>query len=59
MALFDQLQRVKDFEDAVVASTALAGECEMVVTRNVADFAQALIRALTPEGGVWGGERSS
>lgn len=40
---------MKDFEDAVVACAALAGECDLVVTRNVEGFAEAPIRALTPE----------
>ena len=37
-----------DFEDAVVASLAEAGQCDHVVTRNVSDFAVSPVSALTP-----------
>ena len=37
-----------DFEDAVVASLAEAGQCDYIVTRNVPDFAGSPIPALTP-----------
>jgi predicted nucleic acid-binding protein len=37
-----------DFEDAVVASLAQAGQCDHVVTRNVADFVGSPVPALTP-----------
>ena len=37
-----------DFEDAVVASLAEAGQCDHVVTRNVSDFAGSPVSALTP-----------
>jgi predicted nucleic acid-binding protein len=37
-----------DFEDAVVASSAEAGQCDYVVTRNVSDFAGSPVPALTP-----------
>ena len=37
-----------DFEDAVVASLAQAGQCDHVVTRNVSDFAGSPVPALTP-----------
>lgn len=37
-----------DFEDAVVASLAQAGQCDHVVTRNVSDFAGSPVSALTP-----------
>ncbi len=40
---------MKDFEDAVVTAAALAADCEVIVTRNVADFDNAPIQALTPE----------
>jgi len=39
----------KDFEDAVVASAAEAAGCELIVTRNVADFGGSPVRAVTPE----------
>ncbi len=38
-----------DFEDAVVASAAEASACEMIVTRNIGDFAGAPVPAVTPE----------
>ena len=41
--------KMADFEDAVVVSAALSCDCEMVVTRNVADFTNSLLPALTPE----------
>jgi predicted nucleic acid-binding protein len=37
-----------DFEDAVVASLAEAGQCDHIVTRNVPDFASSPVPALTP-----------
>jgi predicted nucleic acid-binding protein len=37
-----------DFEDAVVASVAETAHCDYVVTRNVADFANSPVPALTP-----------
>ncbi len=39
----------KDFEDAALASAAEAAECTQIVTRNVADFADSPVPALTPE----------
>lgn len=39
----------KDFEDAAVATAAEAAGCEVILTRNVADFTASPIRALTPE----------
>jgi predicted nucleic acid-binding protein len=38
-----------DFEDAVVASAAEASGCEIIITRNIGDFAGAPIPAVTPE----------
>jgi PIN domain-containing protein len=38
-----------DFEDAVVASAAEASGCEIIITRNIGDFADAPIPAVTPE----------
>lgn len=38
-----------DFEDAVVAAAAVTARCDVVVTRNVADFERAPIQAVTPE----------
>jgi hypothetical protein len=38
-----------DFEDAALAAAAEASRCELIVTRNVADFASSPIPAQTPE----------
>ncbi|MGH7601058.1 MAG: PIN domain-containing protein [bacterium] len=38
-----------DFEDAVVASLAEASQCDLIITRNVSDFANSPIAAMTPE----------
>jgi len=38
-----------DFEDAVVASMAEASQCIFIVTRNISDFENPPIPALTPE----------
>lgn len=38
-----------DFEDAALASAAEAAGCDLVVTRNVADFGNSPVAALTPE----------
>jgi predicted nucleic acid-binding protein len=38
-----------DFEDAALASAAEASRCEIILTRNVADFASSPVPALTPE----------
>lgn len=39
---------MKDFEDAVVASSAEYARCDYVVTRNVEDFGGSPIPAITP-----------
>lgn len=39
---------MKDFEDAVVASCAVNAKCDYIVTRNMADFKQSPIQAITP-----------
>lgn len=39
----------RDFEDALVAAIAEAAHCDLIVTRNVKDFAGSLIPAVTPE----------
>lgn len=41
--------RFSDFEDSVVASLAEAAQCEVIITRNIADFKQSPVSALTPE----------
>lgn len=38
-----------DFEDAALASAAEASGCDLIVTRNVADFSASPIPVLTPE----------
>lgn len=38
-----------DFEDAALASAAEASGCELIITRNVADFHSSPIPAVTPE----------
>lgn len=40
--------KMGDFEDAVVASAAETMHCEWIVTRNVDDFAQSPVPAVTP-----------
>jgi len=37
-----------DFEDALVASAASSAECDLIITRNVEDFAASPVRALSP-----------
>jgi hypothetical protein len=39
----------EDFEDAVVATSAEAAGCEVIITRNLTDFASSPVPALTPE----------
>uniref|UniRef100_UPI004056B47C PIN domain-containing protein n=1 Tax=Candidatus Electronema sp. TaxID=2698783 RepID=UPI004056B47C len=41
--------RFSDFEDSVVASLAESAQCDLIITRNIADFKQSPISALTPE----------
>ncbi|HVT61744.1 MAG TPA: PIN domain-containing protein [Thermoanaerobaculia bacterium] len=41
--------RFDDFEDAALSSAAEAAGCELIITRNVADFASSPVRAVTPE----------
>ena len=38
-----------DFEDAVVASLAKASACDFIVTRNLPDFENSPVPAITPE----------
>ena len=37
-----------DFEDALVASAASAAGCDLILTRNVEDFAASPVKAMTP-----------
>jgi predicted nucleic acid-binding protein len=41
--------QLDDFEDAALASAAEAAGCEVIVTRNVADFGASPVAAVTPE----------
>lgn len=41
--------QIDDFEDAVVASFAEAFQCEHIVTRNLPDFENSPVTAITPE----------
>ena len=40
---------MKDFEDAVVTAIAAKTKCDVIVTRNIADFKRSPIEALLPE----------
>ena len=39
---------IRDFEDAVVASTAEQSRCSRIVTRNIDDFRESPVAAITP-----------
>jgi predicted nucleic acid-binding protein len=39
---------MSDFEDAIIAATALRETAEYIITRNVKDFGQSPIQAVTP-----------
>lgn len=41
--------QLHDFEDACIAATAYEGRCDIIGTRNVADFKMSPIPAATPE----------
>jgi predicted nucleic acid-binding protein len=41
--------RLPDFEDAIVAATAEASRCAVILSRNVADFKGSPVPALAPE----------
>ena len=38
-----------DFEDAVVAASAESAHCDIILTRNLVDFVQSPVPALSPE----------
>ncbi len=44
------LLQMPDLEDACIAATAYEGRCDVIATRNVADFTTSPIPARTPEG---------
>ena len=39
---------MSDFEDALVASAALSAGCDLILTRNVEDFAASPVKAMSP-----------
>jgi len=39
---------IPDFEDAAVAAAAEAAGCDLILTRNVADFLKSPVQAVTP-----------
>jgi len=41
--------KLTDFEDAAMASAAEVSGCELIITRNVADFGASPVPAVTPE----------
>jgi predicted nucleic acid-binding protein len=40
---------VTDFEDALQVASALAGNADLIITRNVNDFSSAALQAMTPD----------
>ena len=40
--------KIKDFEDAVVASVAARHGCDFIVSRNVVDFSTSPVRPISP-----------
>lgn len=44
-----QSHQIADFEDALQVSSALAGKADLLITRNVTDFAGASLPVMTPE----------
>lgn len=40
---------ISDFEDAVIVSLAESANCNFIITRNISDFKESPIKALTPE----------
>ena len=41
--------RIRDFEDAMQVAAAMSGNADLIVTRNVADYRNAVIRTITPK----------
>jgi len=41
--------KFNDFEDAVVAASALKEKCDFIATRNIGDFRNSPLKAVTPE----------
>lgn len=50
-ALYKRARKLKmgDFEDAIVSSLAEEANCDYIVTRNITDFRNSQIQAITPE----------
>ncbi len=50
LGIFQHARRLpmKDFEDAVVVAMAVETGCDIIVTRNVADFANSPVSVVTP-----------
>lgn len=42
------LSPVSDYEDAIMAETALRSEVDCIITRNLKDYARAQVQALSP-----------
>ena len=40
--------KLKDFEDAVVASVAVRDGCDFIISRNAADFSASPVKAISP-----------
>ena len=40
---------IADFEDAVVSEAASLAEVDVIVTRNISDFAASIVPAVLPE----------
>lgn len=40
---------IPDFEDALIEQAAAVSDCKVIVTRNIKDFKNSTIKALTPE----------
>lgn len=41
--------QLPDFEDAVVASVAETEQCQRIISRNIKDFKNSAVQAVTPE----------
>ena len=42
-------ERSRDFEDELIAKTALKAGCDYILTRNVKDYAKSPVKAITPK----------
>jgi predicted nucleic acid-binding protein len=40
--------KLKDFEDAVVASVAVRDKCDFIISRNAVDFSASPVKAISP-----------